>query len=54
MAVTEKIRALLSVRGKKNVELAEDLIKIADFAGVALAFEVNGTQKIMLESSDIR
>lgn len=75
MAVTEKIRALLSVRGKKNVELAEylgispqslqnklnrgsfsaeDLIKIADLAGVALAFEVNGTQKIMLESSDIR
>ena len=75
MAVTEKIRALLSVRGNKNVELAEylgispqslqnklnrgsfsaeDLIKIADFAGVALAFEVNATQKIMLESSDIR
>ena len=75
MAVTEKIRALLTIKGKKNVELAaymgmtpqslqnklnrgsfsaEDLIKIADFTGASLAFEVNDNQKIMFESTDIR
>ena len=75
MAVTEKIRALLSIKGKKNIELAEylgmtpqslqnklsrgsfsaeDLIKIADFAGASLAFEVNDHQKILFESTDAR
>lgn len=75
MAVTEKIRALLSIKGKKNIELAaylgmtpqsfqnklsrgsfsaEDLIKIADFTGTSLAFEVNEHQKIMFESTDVR
>lgn len=75
MAVTEKIRALLSIKGKKNIELAaymgmtpqslqnklsrgsfsaEDLIKIADFTGAVLAFEVNDQQKILFESEDVR
>lgn len=75
MAVTEKIKALLAVKGKKNLELAaylgmtpqslqnkmnrgsfsaEDLIKIADFAECSLAFDVDGSQKIMLDKTDIR
>lgn len=75
MAVTEKVKALLSIKGKKNVELAEylgiapqslqnklnrgsfsaeDLIKIADFTGTSLAFEVGEKQKIVLENTDIR
>ena len=33
---------------------AEDLIKIANFTGASLAFEVNDNQKIMFESTDIR
>lgn len=61
MAVTDKIKALLSIKGKKNVELAaylgispqslqnkftrgsfsaEDLIKVSDFLGCTLAFEI--------------
>ena len=75
MAVTEKIKALLSIKGKKNVELAaylgispqslqnkfnrgsfsaEDLIKVSDFLKCTLAFEINDTQKIILDRSDIR
>ena len=75
MAVTEKIKALLSIKGKKNVELAaylgispqslqnkfnrgsfsaEDLIKVSDFLECTLAFEIDDTQKIILDKSDIR
>lgn len=75
MAVTCKIKALLSLKGKKNIELAkyfgispqsmrnklnrgsfsaEDLIKIAEFTGSTLAFEVDDAQKIVLDKSDIR
>lgn len=75
MAVTEKVKALLSIKGKKNIELAahlgispqsmqnkfnrgsfsaEDLIKISEFANCTLAFEVDGSQKIILDKSDIR
>ena len=75
MAVTEKVKALLSIKGKKNIELAEhlgmspqslqnklnrssfsaeDLIKIADFTGATLAFEVNDNQKSVFENTDIR
>ena len=75
MAVTDKIKALLSIKGKKNVELAaylgispqslqnkftrgsfsaEDLIKVSDFLGCTLAFEIDDSQKIILETSDIR
>ena len=75
MAVTDKIKALLSIKGKKNVELAaylgispqslqnkftrgtytaEDLIKVTHFVGCTLAFEIDDSQKIILETSDIR
>lgn len=75
MAVTDKVKALLSIRGKKNLELAaylgispqsmqnkftrgsfsaEDLIRISEFLECTLVFEVDGKQKIVLDSSDIR
>lgn len=75
MAVTKKIKALLSIKGKKNVELAaflgispqslqnkfnrgsfsaEDLIKVSCFLECTLAFEIDDTQKIILDRSDIR
>ena len=75
MAVTDKVKALLSIRGKKNIELAaylgispqsmqnkfnrgsfsaEDLIKISDFLGCTLAFELDEVQKIILDKADIR
>lgn len=75
MSVTDKIKALLSIKGKKNIELAEylgmtpqslqnklgrgsfsaeDLIKIADFLECSLVFEIDDTQKIILNTSDIR
>lgn len=75
MAVTEKIKSLMAIKGKKNVELAnylnigaqslsnkfnrgsfsaEDLIKISDFLGVTLNFEIDDKQKIVLDMSDIR
>ena len=64
MAVTEKIKALLSIKGKKNVELAaylgispqslQNLIKVSDFLECTLAFEIDETQKIILDKSDIR
>lgn len=75
MAVSEKIKALMAIKGKKFVELAEyfgitpqsmqnklsrgsfsaeDLIKIADFLGCTLSFELDEKQKIILDSSDIR
>lgn len=75
MAVTEKIKALLSIKGKKNVELAahlgispqsmqnkfnrgsfsaEDLIRISEFLDCTLAFDVDGSQRIILDKSDIR
>lgn len=75
MAVSEKINALLQMRGVKKYELAdflemspqslrnkfnrgsfsaEDLIKISDFLGCALVFELDEKQKIILDKSDIR
>lgn len=75
MAVSDKIKALLAIKGKKNLDLAkhleisaqsmqnkftrgsfssEDLIKIADFLNCTLAFEIDETQKIVLDTSDIR
>ncbi len=75
MAVTEKIKALLSIKGKKNVELAahlgispqsmqnkfnrgsfsaEDLIRISEFLDCTLVFDVDGSQRIILDKSDIR
>lgn len=75
MSVTDKIKALLSIKGKKNIELAaylgissqsmqnkfsrgsfsaEDLIKIADFLNCTLTFNIDDSQKIILDSSDIR
>lgn len=75
MSVTDKIKALLSIKGKKNVELAaylgispqsfqnklnrgsfsaEDLIKIADFLECTLAFEIDNSQKIILDKMDLR
>ena len=33
---------------------AEDLIKVSDFLECTLAFEIDGTQKIILDKSDIR
>lgn len=33
---------------------AEDLIKISDFLGVTLNFEIDDKQKIVLDMSDIR
>lgn len=75
MAVTDKVKALLSIKGKKNIELAaylgmspqsmqnkfgrgsfsaEDLIKVAEFTNCKLAFVVDDTQQIFLDSADIR
>lgn len=75
VSVTNKIKALLSIRGKKNTELAaflgispqsmqnkltrgsfsaEDLIRISDFLGCSLCFELDHSQKIILDTSDIR
>ena len=75
MAVTEKLKSLMAIKGKKNVELAnylnigtqslsnkfnrgsfsaEDLIKISDFLGVTLNFEIDEKQKIILDMNDIR
>lgn len=75
MAVSEKIKALLQIKGKKKNELAEylgmnsqslsnkfsrdsfsaeDLIKIADFLGCSLIFEIDDKQKIALDASDIK
>jgi transcriptional regulator with XRE-family HTH domain len=75
MGVSDKIKALLKIKGCKMNDLAEylgigrqslsnkfsrgsfsaeDLIKIADFLGCALAFEIDDVQKIILDKSDIR
>lgn len=75
MGVSDKIKAILKMKGRKMNELAdylgigrqslsnkfsrgsfsaEDLIKIADFLGCALAFEIDDAQKIILDKSDIR
>lgn len=75
MAVTEKIKSIMAMKGKKNIELAkylnigtqslsnkfnrgsfsaEDLIKISDFLGVTLNFEIDEKQKIVLDMNDIR
>lgn len=74
MSVTDKVKLLLSMKHKKNIELAEylemspqsmqnklnrssfsaeDLIKISDFLGCKLYFEVDN-EKIQLENNDIR
>ncbi len=75
MAVSDKIKALLAIRGKKNNDLAEfleispqsmrnkfsrgsfsadELIRIADFLNCTLVFELDNSQKITLEMSDIK
>jgi transcriptional regulator with XRE-family HTH domain len=76
MNITNKIKGLLKMRGKRNKELAEylglataqaltnkfnrgsfsaeDLIKIAAFLDCELAFILSDTQKITLDTSDIR
>lgn len=75
MPITDKIKALISIKGKKNIELAEylditpqslqnklargsfsaeDLIKIADFLGCSLEFNIDNKQKIVLDMEDIR
>ena len=75
MSVTNKIKSLLSLKGKKNIELAaylgispqsmqnklsrgsfsaEDLIKISDFLECPLCFEIDDSQKIVLDTSDSR
>lgn len=75
MSVSDKIKALLAIKGKRNIDLAdylkitpqsmqnkfarssfsaEDLIRIADYLDCTLEFEVNDSQKIILDSSDIR
>ena len=53
MAVTDKVKALLSIKGKKNIELAAHL-GISEFTYCTLAFEVDGSQKIILDKADIR
>jgi len=73
--VSDKIRALLALAGKKNIDLAElygmskqsmnnkmtnnrfsadDLIRIADFAGCRIAFVLRDGQHIFLDQSDLR
>ncbi len=75
MPITDKVKAAMVVRGKKNKDLAqylgitdqslsnkfnrgsfsaEDLIKIADFTGAALALEFNDGNKIAFSLDDIR
>jgi Bacteriophage CI repressor helix-turn-helix domain. len=75
MSVSDKIKALLALKGKKNIDLAEyldltpqsmqnkfargsfsaeDLIKISNYLDCTLAFEIDDTQKIILDSFDIR
>lgn len=74
MPVAVKIKALLSIKGKKNIELAqylgitpqslqnklargsfsaEDLIRIADFLGCTLEYNIDDKQKIILDMNDI-
>ena len=73
LAISNKIKGLMSIKGKKSYELAkyfgitaaamrnkmsrdsfsaEDLIKIADFLEIDLAFIID-TQKIILNIDDI-
>ncbi len=75
MPITDKVKAAMVVRGKKNKELAqylgiteqslsnkfnrgsfsaEDLIKIANFAGATLALEFDDKNKIAFSLDDIR
>ena len=75
MGVSDKIKALLKIKGRRMNELAdyleigrqslsnkfsrgsfsaEDLIKISDFLGCTLAFEIDDAQKIILDKTDIR
>lgn len=74
MAVSEKIKALLAIKGKRQIDLADyfgitrqsmsnkfnrgsfsaaDLIKIADYLGCELAFNVNENQRIILAVDDL-
>ena len=74
MAVSEKIKALLAIKGKRQIDLADylgitrqsmsnkfnrgsfsasDLIKIADFLGCELGFDVNENQRIILDMDDL-
>lgn len=73
--VSDKIKGLLSMKGKKYKELAQlfgiseqamrnkfargsfsadELIRIADFVGCQLAFEIDDIQKVLLTKDDIR
>ena len=75
MGVSDKIKALLKIKGRRMNELAdyfgigrqslsnkfsrgsfsaEDLIKISDFLGCTLAFEIDDVQKTILDKTDIR
>lgn len=75
MSVSDKIKALLAIRGKKNNDLAEflnispqsmrnkfsrgsfsadELIRIANFLDCSLVFELENSQKITLDLSDIK
>ena len=73
--VNDKVRAILALAGKRNIDLAElygvskqsmnnkmtnnrfsadDLIRIAEFAGCRVAFVLSDGQHIFLEPEDIR
>ena len=74
MSVSDKIKALLSIRGKKNNDLAmflgispqsmrnkfsresfsDELIRIANFLDCNLVFELDDSQKIALDISDVK
>lgn len=47
MSVSDEIKALLAIKGKRNIDLA-------DYLDCTLAFEVDDSQKIILDSTDIR
>lgn len=73
--VNDKVRAILALAGKRNIDLAglygvskqsmnnkmtnnrfsaDDLIRIAEFAGCRVAFVLPDGQHIFLEPEDIR
>ena len=73
--VNDKVRAILALAGKRNIDLAElygiskqsmnnkmtnnrfsadDLIRIAEFAGCRVAFVLPDGQHIFLDPEDIR
>ena len=61
--VSDKIKALLNIKGKKYKELAQfargsfsadELIRIADFVNCQLAFNIDADQKVILTIEDLR